>query len=193
MGSDATIFGFWTLSFKPAFLFSSFTYMKRLFNYSSFSAIRVVSSAYLRLLIFLPEILILACASSSPAFLMMHSAYKLNKQGENIQLWLALFPIWNQSMIPCPVLTAASWPAYRLLRRQVKVKVKSISHVQLLEAPWTAAYQIPPSIGFSRQEYWSGLPLPSSMLYAGVWSQNILTEENRRPTCDCMLSHPQWE
>jgi len=46
---------------------------------------RVVSSAYLRLLIFLPAILIPACASSSPAFLMMYSAYKLNKQGDNIQ------------------------------------------------------------------------------------------------------------
>ena len=41
-----------------------------------------------------------------------------------------------------------------------KVKVKSLSHVQLLGTPWTAAYQAPP-MGFSRQEYWSGLPLPS--------------------------------
>ena len=48
-------------------------------------AIRVVSSAYLRLLIFLPAILIPACAFYSPAFLMMYSAYKLNKQGNNIQ------------------------------------------------------------------------------------------------------------
>src|SRR5574337_175583 len=59
--------------------------VKRLFSSSSLSAIRVVSSAYLRLLIFLPEILISACASSSPAFCMMFSAYKLNKQGKNIQ------------------------------------------------------------------------------------------------------------
>ena len=42
-----------------------------------------------------------------------------------------------------------------------KVKVKSLSRVWLLETPWTAAYQAPPSIGFSRQEYWSGVPLPS--------------------------------
>ena len=41
------------------------------------------------------------------------------------------------------------------------VKVKSLSHVQLLVTPWTVAYQAPPSIGFSRQEYWSGLPFPS--------------------------------
>ena len=42
-----------------------------------------------------------------------------------------------------------------------KVKVKSLSRVQLFTTPWTAAYQAPPSMGFSRQEYWSGLPLPS--------------------------------
>ena len=42
-----------------------------------------------------------------------------------------------------------------------KVKVKSLSRVQLLATPWTAAYQAPPSIGFSRQEYWSVVPLPS--------------------------------
>ena len=42
-----------------------------------------------------------------------------------------------------------------------KVKVKSLSHVRLLAIPWTAAYQAPPSMGFSRQEYWSGVPLPS--------------------------------
>ena len=42
-----------------------------------------------------------------------------------------------------------------------KVKVKSLSHVQLLATPWTAAHQAPPSMGFARQEYWSGLPLPS--------------------------------
>ena len=42
-----------------------------------------------------------------------------------------------------------------------KVKVKSLSHVRLLATPWTTAYQAPPSMGFSRQEYWSGVPLPS--------------------------------
>ena len=44
-----------------------------------------------------------------------------------------------------------------------KVKVKSLSPVWLLATPWTAAYQTPPSMGFSRQEYWSGVPLPSSL------------------------------
>ena len=42
-----------------------------------------------------------------------------------------------------------------------KVKVKSLSHVRLSTTPWTAAYQAPPSMGFSRQKYWSGVPLPS--------------------------------
>ena len=42
-----------------------------------------------------------------------------------------------------------------------KVKVKSLSHAWLFTIPWTAAHQAPPSMGFSRQEYWSGLPLPS--------------------------------
>ena len=41
------------------------------------------------------------------------------------------------------------------------MKVKSLSHARLLATPWTAAYQAPPSMGFSRQEYWSGVPLPS--------------------------------
>ena len=51
---------------------------------------------------------------------MMYSAYKLNKQGDSIQPWHTLFPICNQSVVPCPVLTVASWPAYRFLKRQVR-------------------------------------------------------------------------
>ena len=107
MGPDAMILVFWMLSFKPTFQLSSFTFIKRLFS-SSLSAIRVVSSAYLRLLIFLPAILITAYASFSLAFCLMYSACKLNKQGDNIQPWRTPFPIWNQSVILCPVLTVAS-------------------------------------------------------------------------------------
>ena len=51
---------------------------------------------------------------------MMCFAYKLNKQGDNIQPWRTPFPIWNQSVVPCPVLTVASWHAYRFLKRQVR-------------------------------------------------------------------------
>ena len=120
MGLDIMIFVLWMLSFKPAFSLSSFTFIRRLFSSSSLSAIRVMSSAYQRLLIFLPAILVLVYASSSPAFRMMYFAYKLNKQADNIQPWCTPFPIWNQSVVPCPVLTIASWPTFRFLRRHVK-------------------------------------------------------------------------
>ena len=96
-----------------------FTFIKRLFHSSSLSVIRVVSSAYLRLLIFLPAILILPCAPSSPEFYMIYSPYNLNKQGDNIQPWHTPSPIWNQSVL-CPVLTVASWPEHRFLRRQIR-------------------------------------------------------------------------
>ena len=119
MGPDAMILILWMLSFKPTFSLSSFTFIKRLFS-SSLSALRMVSSMYLRLLIFLPEILIPAGASLSPVFLMMYSAYKLNKQGDNIQPWCTPFPTWNQSHVPCSVPTVASWPAYGFLKRQVR-------------------------------------------------------------------------
>ena len=57
------------------------------------------------------------------------------------------------------------------------VKVKSLSHVRLLVTPWTAAYQAPPSMGFSRQEYWSGLPRPPSvdLPYPGIKSCTLLS------------------
>ena len=57
----------------------------------------------------------------------MYSAYKLNKQGDNIQPWRTPFPIWNQSVVLCPVLTVASWPAYRFLKRQVRWSALPIS------------------------------------------------------------------
>ena len=84
MGPDAMILLFWMLSFKPTFSLSSFTFIKRLFSSSSLSVITVVSSAYLRLLILLPAILIPVCASSFPAFHILYPAYHLNKQGNNI-------------------------------------------------------------------------------------------------------------
>ena len=119
IGPGAMILVFWMLSFKPAFSFSSFTFIKRLFSSSSLSAVRVVSYTYLMLLIFLLAILIPACAISNPAFLMMYSAHKLNKQGDNKQPWHTPLHIWNQSIVPCPVLTVASWHAYTFLKRQV--------------------------------------------------------------------------
>ena len=97
----------------------SFTFIKRLFNSSSLPAIRVVSFAYLRLLIFLPTILIPAWALYRVAFHMTYSANKLNNQGDNIEPWCNPFPIWNKSVVPCLILTVASWPAYRFLWRKV--------------------------------------------------------------------------
>ena len=120
MGPDAMILAFWMLSFKPTFSLSSFSFIKSLFSYSSLSVIRMVSSAYLSLSIVLLAILIPVCASSSPLFLMMYSAEKLNKQGDNMQPWRTPLPILNQSVVPCPVLTVASWPAYTFLKRQVR-------------------------------------------------------------------------
>ena len=95
---------FLMLSFKPASSLSSLTFIRRLFSSSLLSAIRVISSAYLRLLIFLLAILIPACDSSSLAFPMMCSACKLNKQGDNMQPCHTPFPILNQS-VSCLVLT----------------------------------------------------------------------------------------
>ena len=97
MGPDAMILVYWMLSIKPTFSLSSFTFIKRLFN-SSLSAIRMVSSVYLRSLILLQAILIPACASSGPAFLMMYSAYKLNKQGDNIKFLVGV-PITNSQKL----------------------------------------------------------------------------------------------
>ena len=67
-----------------------------------------------------PSNLISACSSSSCVFCMMCSAYKLNKQADNMQPWHTPFPIWDQSIVPFLVLTVASWPAYRFLRRKVR-------------------------------------------------------------------------
>jgi len=118
MRPDAMMLVFWMLSFNPTFSLSSFTFIKRLFSSSLISAKRVVSSAYLRLLILLLAILIPAYASSIPAFRM--TAYRLNKLGDNMQPWHIPFPIWNLSVVPCPVPAVASWPAYRFFRRQVR-------------------------------------------------------------------------
>ena len=90
------------------FHFFSFSFIKRLFISSSLSAIRVVSFAYLRLLMFLPPILIPACNSSSLAFLMMCSAYRLNKQGDSRLPCHTPFSILKQSVLPYRDLIVAS-------------------------------------------------------------------------------------
>ena len=117
MEPDAMILVFWTLSFKPIF---SLPLSSRGFLVLIHFLPWGWCHLNLRLLILFLSILIPAWASSSPAFLMMYSAYKLNKQGDNIQPWCTPFPIWNQSVVPRPVLTVASWPVYRFLKRQVR-------------------------------------------------------------------------
>ena len=73
----------------------------------------------------------------------MFFAYKLNnKQGDDIQPWCTPFPIWNQFILPCPVLTVSSWPAYKFLRRQVRWSGIPISwrifHTLLWSTQWKA-------------------------------------------------------
>ena len=126
--------------FKPAF-FTLLFHIQRLFSSSLFSAIRVVSSAHLRLLIFLPAVLIPACASSSLAFHMIYSACQLNKQGDNIQPWCTPFPVWKQSVVPCPVLIVASWPPYRFFRREIRSDIPislTVFHSFLWSTQWAS-------------------------------------------------------
>ena len=115
MEPDAMILVFLTFSCKPALSLSSFSLIKKVFNSSSLSAFRVVSSAYLSLPILIP-----ACYSCSPLFLMMCSVYRLKNQGDSRQPCLTSFLILNQSVVPYMVLTFVYWLAYRFIRRQVR-------------------------------------------------------------------------
>ena len=118
---DAMILLFWMLSFKPAFFLSSSILIKKLFfSSSSLSTFKVVSSSYLRLLIFLLAILIPPCGLSSLAFRVVYSAYKLNQQDDNLQPCCTPFKILNKLVAPCKVLTVASPRMFRFLRRQVR-------------------------------------------------------------------------
>ena len=115
LGPDAMILVFWMLSFKPAFS-QSFIFIKRRFNSSSLSALRVVSSAYLRSLIFLSAMLIPACVSYSLEFLMMYSACKFNKQGDQSHHFMA--NKWKQWQ------TFFSWAPKALQMVTVAMKLK---------------------------------------------------------------------
>ena len=112
MGQDVLILVFtcWALS---QLFHSPLSFIKRLFSSFLLSAIRVVSYAYLRLISLLP-VLIPVCDSSNLAFHIMY------KQGDNIQPWCTAFPVLNQFIVPCLLLTVDSWPAYRFLSRHVR-------------------------------------------------------------------------
>ena len=81
------------------------------------------------------------------------------------RVWLCVTHRRQPTRLPVPGILQArtlEWVAISFSNAwKWKVKGKSLSRVQLLATPWTAAYQVPPSMGFSRQEYWSGVPLPS--------------------------------
>ena len=118
MGLDAMILVFWMLSFKPTFSLSSFTFIKRLNFFAFYRKGGVICMS--EVIDISPCNLDSSLCFISQAFLMIYSAYKLSKQGDNIQLWRTPFPIWNHSVVPSPVLTIASWPAYKFLKRQVR-------------------------------------------------------------------------
>ena len=174
MRPDSMILIFWTLSIKPMFSLSSFTFFKRLFSSSLLSAIRVVSSAYLRLLIYLWAILTPVYASSSPVFPMMCSAYKLNKQDDNIQPWHTPFPIWNQSIVPYPVLTVASWSAHRFFRRQVRWSGISISFrlFQFVVIHTVKGFGVVNKA--DADFFWNSLPFPMIQQMLAIWSLVLL-------------------
>ena len=79
-----------------------------------------------------------------------------------------------------------------------KVKVRSLSHVRLFTTPWTAAYQAPPSMGFSRQKYWSGVPLPSLWMSLGPLVKEskgvfkISRGKERKEYCTTQKFHPKY-
>ena len=82
--------------------------------------------------------------------------------------------------------------------RKVKSEVKSLSRVQLLATPWTAAYQAPPSMGFSRQEYWSGVPLPSPIDLPMTQQLYLLFNRNKNMSMknvynNFIYDHPELE
>ena len=112
MGLDAFVLVFWMFSFKPAFSLSSFTL--QFFTFCHKGGV-----------ICLSEVIDISPSNldSSLCFIqpgISHDAYKLNKESDNIQPWRTPFPVWDQSIVSCLVLTVASWPVYRFLRRQVK-------------------------------------------------------------------------
>ena len=121
MGTDAMIFAFLMLNFKPAFSVPSFTLIKRLFSSSSLSAIRLVLFAYPRLLIFLLAVLFPACHLSSPAFHMVYSAYKLRKR-------LLRVP-WTAGRSNQSILKEINPEYYSLKRQMLKLKLQYFGHL----------------------------------------------------------------
>ena len=116
----AMIFIFWMLSFKPAFLL--------LFHFHQEALQLLFTFCHKRGFICISKVIAISPGNLDsslcfiqPAFHMMYPAYRLNKQGDNMEPWRTPFPIWNQFVVPCPVLIVSCWPAYRFLRKTGKV------------------------------------------------------------------------
>ena len=158
------------VEFQVNFFTLLFHFHQELFSSSSLFAIRVMSSVNLRLFILLLAILNPACASSSPGFLMMYSTYKLNNQGDNIQPWHSLFPTWNQSVVPCLVLTAASWSAYRFLKRQVKSLIFPFLSEFSTVCCCPHSQRILQSIKQNEMFFWNSLAFSMIQRMLAIWS-----------------------
>ena len=127
-GPDAMILAFWMLSIKPTFSLSSFTFIKKFFS-SLLSAIRVVLSPYLRLLMFLPAILIPAWTSTSLAFHMMYSSYKLKKAG----WWYTALTYSFPNLVPVCCSMSSSNCCFLTCIQISQVACKVIWHSHLLK------------------------------------------------------------
>ena len=128
--SDGTSYqdlSFWILSFKPAFSLSSFTLIKWLFNSCSLCAIRVGIICISNVVDISPGNLDSNLCFIQPGILHDVLCIVVKQQGDNIQPCHTPFPILKQSVVPCKVLTVASWPTYKFLRRQVRWSGSPIS------------------------------------------------------------------
>ena len=133
----------------------------------------------------------------------MYSAYKLNMQGDNIQPWHTLFPIWNQFIVPCPVLTVASWPECRFLRTQIKWSGFPISknflvcfdpHSQKLWHSWWSRYTNVKKMSLLYMYLlgWnSHMPNIKSKLQKHIYSE-ILTKHLRHAIKICVYLFIYW-
>ena len=102
---------------------------------------------------------------------MMYSAYKLNKQGDNIQPWHTPFPIWNQYVVLCPVLTVASWPAYKFLKRQIRWSGIPISFRIFHSLLWsTQSKALAQSIKQKSMFFWNSLAFSMIQRMLAIWS-----------------------
>ena len=126
MGPDAMILVCWKLSFKPTFSLFSFTFIKRLFSYSALYH-KGGAICISQIIDISPGNLDSSLCFIQPNILHNVLCIHLNEQGDNIQPGPTPFLIWNQSVVPCPVLSVASWTAYRILRRQVRWSAIPIS------------------------------------------------------------------